>query len=83
MNSMKQSNELARNSALNTPENDLPDEYLERAHQLIEERKRKEEEMRSALSPMMGRDDRLSGRLYQLDMQLRKDIAALRAEYGL
>lgn len=80
---MKESAERVNYSESNIEGLQLPDEYTERAHQLVEQRKRKEEELRQSLSHAMGRDDRLSGQLYQLDLQLRKDIAALRAEYGL
>ena len=80
---MKESEERVNRSESNIEGLQLPDEYVEKAHQLVEQRKQKEEELRQGFSRAMGRDDRLSGQLYQLDLQLRKDIAALRAEYGL
>ena len=78
---MKESKELAKNLESSTVE--FPDEYTKRAQQLIDKRKQDEEELRKSLASFPGRDDRLSSKLYNLDIQLRKDIAKLRKEFNL
>ena len=78
---MKESKELAKNLESSTVE--FPDEYTKRAQQLIDKRKQDEEELRKSLTPFSGRDDRLSSKLNNLDIQLRKDIAKLREEFNL
>lgn len=67
----------------NTQEKRFPAEYVKKAQNLIQARDQAEKEMRENLPPAKGRDDRLSGQLRELDMQLRIDLAALRKEYGI
>lgn len=78
---MKELKEPVKNSVSNMSE--YPYEYLRRAHALIAKREEDENELRNSLSPVSGRDDRLSVQLRSLDIQLRKDIAKLRKEYNL
>ena len=78
---MKESKELAKNLESSTAE--FRNEYAKRAQILIDKRKQDEEELRKSLAPFSGRDDRLSSKLYNLDIQLRKDIANLRKEFNI
>lgn len=78
---MKESKEPAKNLESSTVE--YPDEYIKRVQQLIDKRNKDEEELRKSITPLPGRDDRLSSKLYSLDIQLRKDIAKLREEFNL
>lgn len=61
----------------------MPDTYITKAKELVEKRKKDEENLRRNLQPINGTDDRLSAQLFELDKQLRKDITDLRKEYNL
>ena len=61
----------------------FPAEYVTRASTLVQKRKDDEDALRASLGETYGRDDRLSGQLLQLDMQLRKELDDLRKEYGI
>lgn len=78
---MRELKELAKNSVSNTVE--YPAEYIRRARILLAKREEDERKLRQELPPVGGRDDRLSSKLYSLDIQLRKDIAKLREEFNL
>lgn len=78
---MKELKEHANSLELNTEE--MPDEYIIRADKLIKAREQAEIDLRAALPSVTGIDDRLNGELHRLDIQLRKDLALLRKEYGI
>lgn len=78
---MKELKELAKNSVSNTAE--YSDEYIRRARILLAKREEDEKELRQALPPVGGRDDRLSVQLHHLDIQLRSDISELRKEFNI
>lgn len=61
----------------------FPDEYVKRARALVAMRRAEEERLRAELPESKGRDDRLSRILFDMDTKLRKDLAALRKEYGI
>lgn len=80
---MRELEERVSNLELNTQEPQLPDTYITKAKELVEKRKKDEENLRRNLQPINGTDDRLSAQLFELDKQLRKDITDLRKEYNL
>lgn len=78
---MKESSEPVKNLESNT--NETPNEYIVRANELIKKREQDEAALREAFPENSGRDDRLCGMLYRLDIKLREDLSLLRKEYGI
>ncbi len=72
-----------KNLESNTKEVNLPVEYLEKARKLAAKRMDAEENLYKNHPTFNGRDDSLSPKIRELDMQFRRDLTALRKEYLL
>lgn len=78
---MLSSEELVESLKSSTPE--LPDEYVKRSGEILDKYNKMEEEYRSQLPPIDGRDDRMSVIRKKLTAEMREEITALRKEFNL
>ena len=60
-----------------------PDEYIQKANEIVERRRQIEADLKTSLERINGIDDRLCSHIRRLDQQMRKELSELRKEYNL